>query len=250
MIEGLQPRTIQRWELEVAHHARAFLSSPFSVTTFLTVWVSTSELMSSALRTKEFLEFQQTLKELEIQVHKLLKEAAANGPSETTRDLTGKIYLLAERARQIPLSEARNQSTTNQSILERLPKQFEEDFGRFKGLIAFVEQVRKQHYNATGHNIGRTYGSFGTDELSPGRHHGRFLIDTLEIRCDACGNESPQSKRRDYPIHVLLHDRGQWEVCTGQSRCECQGYQDKGVRIGVNLSPETLGKGKDPKPSE
>jgi len=38
-----------------------------------------------------------------------------------------------------------------------------------------------------------------------------LAIDTLEIRCDACGGESPQSERRDYPIHVLLHDRGQWE---------------------------------------
>jgi hypothetical protein len=104
--------------------------------------------------------------------------------------------------------------------------------------------VRKQHYNATGHNIGRTYGSFGTDELSPGRHHGKSFITTLEVRCDACGSESPQSERRDYPIHVLLHDRGQWEVCTGQSDCECQSYEGKGVRIGVNLSPEKTGKGK------
>jgi len=226
------------------------LSRPFSVTTFLTVRVPTPELMSSALRTKEFLEFQQTLKDLEIQVHKLIREAAANGPSETTRDLTGKIYLLAERARQIPLPEIRNQSTTNQSVLEKLPKQFDEDFGKFKGLVAFVERVRKQHYDATGHNIGRTYGSFGTDELSPGHHHGKFFINTLEIRCDACGNESLQSERRDYPIHVLLHDRGQWEVCTGQSYCECQGYERKGVRIGVNLSPERVGKGKEPKLSE
>ena len=114
--------------------------------------------MSSALRTKEFLEFQQTLKDLEIQVHKLIREAAANGPSETTRDLTGKIYLLAERARQIPLPEVRNQSITNQSVLEKLPKQFDDDFGKFKGLVTFVERVRKQHYNAMGHNIGRTYG--------------------------------------------------------------------------------------------
>ena len=79
---------------------------------------------------------------------------------------------------------------------------------KFKGLTTFVEWVRKQHYNATGHNLGRTYGSFGSKEISPGQHHGKLLIDTLEIRCDACGNESPQSERRDYPIHVLLHDRG------------------------------------------
>jgi hypothetical protein len=200
--------------------------------------------MSSALKTKEFLEFQQMLKDLESHVRLLLKEAAANGPSERTRDLTGKVYILAERARQIPLPETRNQSTTNQSILEKLPKQFDDDFGKFKGLTAFVEQVRKQHYNATGHNIGRTYGSFGTDELAPGRHHGKSFINTLEIRCDACGSESPQSERRDYPIHVLLHDRGQWEVCTGQSDCECQSYEGQGVRIGVNLSPERIGKGK------
>ena len=200
--------------------------------------------MSSALRTKEFLEFQQTLRDLESEVRKLLKEAAANGPSERTRDLTGKVYDLAERARQIPLPEVRNQSTTNQSILEKLPKQFDEDFGKFKGLTIFVEQVRKQHYNATGHNIGRTYGSFGSDEISPGHRHGKFHIDTLEISCDACGNESPQSERRDYPIHVLLHNHGQWEVCTGQSDCECQSYEGKGVRIGVNLSPERTGKTK------
>jgi len=205
--------------------------------------------MSAAPKTKEFLEFQQTLKDLESQVRKLIREAAESGPSESTRDLTGKVYDLAERARQIPLPEIRNQSTTNQSILEKLPKQFDEDFGEFKGLVAFLERVRKQHYNATGHNIGRTYGSFGTDEISPGHHHGKSFIKTLEIRCDACGNESPQSERRDYPIHVLLHDRGQWEVCTGQSDCECQSYEGKGVRIGVNLSPETAGKGKEPKPS-
>ena len=198
--------------------------------------------MSSALRTKEFLEFQQTLKDLEIQVHSLIKEAAANGPSERTKDLTGKVYILAERARQIPLAEIRSQSTTNQSILEKLPKQFDEDFGKFKGLTTFVERVRKQHYDATGHNIGRTYGSFGSDELEPGNHHGKFRVDTLEISCDACGAESPQSKRRDYPIHILLHGRGQWEVCTGQSDCECRSYEGKGVRIGVNLSPERMGK--------
>src|SRR2546428_2228113 len=52
--------------------------------------------------------------------------------------------------------------------------------GRFKGLIAFVEWVRKQHYNATGHNLGRTYGSFGTKEISPGHHHGKLLIDILQ----------------------------------------------------------------------
>lgn len=206
--------------------------------------------MSSAVRTKEFLEFQQTLRDLENQVRILLKEAAANGPSERTRDLTGKVYDLAERARQIPLPEIRNQSTTNQSVLEKLPKQFDDDFGKFKGLVTFVERVRKQHYNATGHNIGRTYGSFGTSELSPGHHHGKSFVSTLEIRCDACGSESPQSERRDYPIHVLLHDRGPWEVCTGQFDCECQGYEGKGVRIGVNLSPDRVGKGKELKHSE
>jgi hypothetical protein len=200
--------------------------------------------MPSELKTKEFLEFQQTLKDLENQLRKLLKEAAANGPSETTRDMTGKVYDLADRARQMPLPEIRNQSTTNQSVLEKLPKQFDEDFGKFKGLIPFVERVRKQHYNATGHNFGRTYGSFGSDELSPGNHHGKSLISTLEIRCDACGSESPLSERRDYPIHVLLHGRGQWEVCTGQSDCECQSYEGKGVRIGVNLSPERTGQTK------
>jgi hypothetical protein len=200
--------------------------------------------MSSALRTKEFLEFQQTLRELESEVRKLLKEAAESGPSERTRDLTEKVYTLAERANQTRPQETRNQSTTNQTILERLPKQFDEDFGKFKGLVAFVEQVRKQHYNATGHNIGRTYGSFGSDEISPGNHHGKFHIDTLEISCDACGDESPQSERRDYPIHLLLHGRGKWEVCTGQSDCECQGYEGKGVRIGVNLSNERTVKGK------
>ena len=205
--------------------------------------------MSAAQKTKEFLEFQQTLKDLESQVRKLIREAAESGPSERTRDLTGKVYDLAERANQIRPQEARNQSTTNQSVLEKLPKQFDDDFGKFKGLVAFVERVRKQHHYATGHNIGRTYGSFGTDELSPGHHHGKSFISTLEIRCDACGDESPHSERRDYPIHVLLHDRGQWEVCTGQSDCECQSYEGKGVRIGVNLSPETAGKGKEPKPS-
>jgi len=158
--------------------------------------------------------------------------------------LTGKVYVLAERAKRIRLRENRDQSTINQSILESLPKQFDEEFGRFTGLVIFVKQVRKQHYDATGHNIGRTYGSFGSAEISPGHHHGKFLIDTLEIRCDACGGESPQSDRRDYPIHVLLHDGGQWEVCTGQSDCECQSYEGKGVRIGVNLLPERIGKGR------
>jgi hypothetical protein len=200
--------------------------------------------MSSALRTKEFLEFQQTLRDLESELRKLLREARENGPSERTKEMTGKVYDLAERARQIPLPEIRSQSTTNQSVLEKLPKQFEEDFGKFKGLVIFVEQVRKQHHNATGHNIGRTYGSFGSDELEPGHHHGKSHIDTLEISCDACGNESPRSERRDYPIHVLLHDHGQWEVCTGQSDCECQSYEGKGVRIGVNLSSERMGKGR------
>ncbi len=100
--------------------------------------------MSSALRTKEFLEFQQTLKDLESQVRKLIREAAESGPSERTRNLTGKVYDLAERANQIRPQEARNQSTTNQSILEKLPEQFNEDFGKFKGLVTFVERVRKR----------------------------------------------------------------------------------------------------------
>jgi len=194
--------------------------------------------------TKEFLEFKQTIRELEREVEMLVRETAENGASKRTGVLTGKVYVLAERAKRIRLRENRDQSTTNQSILESLPKQFDEEFGRFTGLVTFVKQVRKQHYDATGHNIGRTYGSFGSDEISPGHHHGKFLIDTLEIRCDACGSESPQSDRRDYPIHVLLHDRGQWEVCTGQSDCECQSYEGKGVRIGVNLTPERIGKGR------
>ncbi len=194
--------------------------------------------------TKEFLEFKQTIRELEREVEMLVRETAENGASKRTGVLTGKVYVLAERAKRIRLRENRDQSTTNQSILESLPKQFDEEFGRFTGLVTFVKQVRKQHYDATGHNIGRTYGSFGSDEISPGHHHGKFLIDTLEIRCDACGSESPQSDRRDYPIHVLLHDRGQWEVCTGQSDCECQSYEGKGVRIGVNLPPERIGKGR------
>lgn len=194
--------------------------------------------------TKEFLEFKQTISELEREVEMLVRETEENGASKRTGVLTGKVYVLAERAKHIRLRENRDQSTTNQSILEGLPRQFDEEFGRFTGLVTFVKQVRKQHYDATGHNIGRTYGSFGSKEISPGHHHGKFLIDTLEIRCDACGSESPQSNRRDYPIHVLLHDRGQWEVCTGQSDCECQSYEGKGVRIGVNLPPERVGKGK------
>jgi hypothetical protein len=200
--------------------------------------------MSSAMGTKEFLEFKQTIRDLEKQVGMLVRETAENGASKRTRVLTGKVYVLAERAKRIRLREDRDQSTINQSILEGLPRQFDEEFGRFRGLVTFVKQVRKQHYDATGHNIGRTYGSFGSDEISPGRHHGKFVIDTLEIRCDACGSESPQSDRRDYPIHVLLHDPGQWEVCTGQSDCECQSYEGKGVRIGVNLPSERVVKGR------
>jgi hypothetical protein len=194
--------------------------------------------------TKEFLEFKQTIRELEREVEMLVRETAENGASKRTGVLTGKVYVLAERAKRIRLRENRDQSTTNQSILESLPKQFDEEFGRFTGLVTFVKQVRKQHYDATGHNIGRTYGSFGSAEISPGHHHGKFLTDTLEIRCDACGSESPKSDRRDYPIHVLLHDRGQWEVCTGKSDCECQSYEGKGVRIGVNLPAEREGKGR------
>jgi len=200
--------------------------------------------MSSTMGTKELLEFKQTIRELEREVEMLVRETAENGASKRTGVLTGKVYVLAERAKRIRLRENRDKSTTNQSVLESLPTQFDEEFGRFRGLVTFVKQVRKQHYDATGHNIGRTYGSFGSAEISPGHHHGKFLIDTLEIRCDACGGESPQSDRRDYPIHVLLHDGGQWEVCTGQSDCECQSYEGKGVRIGVNLLPERIGKGR------
>src|SRR5207253_11445038 len=107
--------------------------------------------------TKELLDIQQTKRDLEGQVEHLLREAATNGPAQRTRELTEEVNILAERAKQVRLPEARNQSTTNHSILEKLPKQFEEDFGKFKGLTPFVEWVRKQHYNATGHNLGRTY---------------------------------------------------------------------------------------------
>jgi hypothetical protein len=198
--------------------------------------------MSSATGTKELLEFKQTVKDLEKQVRLLARETAENGASKRARLLTGEVYLLAERANGIQLKENRDPATTNQTSLEPLPKQFDQEYSRFNGLTAFVKQVRKQHYDATGHNIGRTYGSFGSSEISPGHHHGKFQISTLEIRCDACGSESPQSDRRDYPIHILLHDRGQWEVCTGQSDCECQDYIGKGVRIGVSLSPERTGR--------
>src|SRR6267143_2118657 len=157
--------------------------------------------MSSTMGTKEFLEFRQTIRDLEKQVEMLVRETAENGASKRTGVLTGKVYVLAERAKRIRLRENRDQSTTNQSILESLPRQFDEEFGRFTGLVTFVKQVRKQHYDATGHNIGRTYGSFGSTEISPGHHHGKFLTDTLEIRCDACGSESSKSDRRDYPFH-------------------------------------------------
>src|SRR5438552_4036369 len=159
--------------------------------------------MPSVMGTKEFLDFQQTIRDLERQVDILLREAATNGPSQRTTELTEKVYILAERAKQIRLQDARSQSTTNQSILEKITKQFDEDFGKFKGLTTFVEWVRKQHYNATCHNFRRTYGSFGSKKISPGQHHGKLLIHNLEIRCNACSNESPQSERRDYPIHVL-----------------------------------------------
>src|SRR2546427_11017222 len=99
--------------------------------------------MSAAQKTKEFLEFQQTLKDLESQVRKLIREATESGPTESTRDLTGKDYDLAERARQIPLTESRNQSTTKQSIPEKLKKQFDENFNKFKELLAFLERMRK-----------------------------------------------------------------------------------------------------------
>src|SRR3989475_10066028 len=105
--------------------------------------------MSSALRTKEFLEFQQTLRDLESQVRKLLKEAAESGPSERTRDMTEKVFDLGQRANQTRPQETINQSTTNQSILGKLPTQFDEDFGKVKGLITFFERVRKRHYTAT-----------------------------------------------------------------------------------------------------
>src|SRR5436305_8906116 len=169
--------------------------------------------MSSAMGAKEFLDFQQTIRDLERQVDILLREAATNGPSQRTRELTEKVYILAERAKQIRLQDARSQSTTNQSNLDKLPKQFDEDFGRFKGLIAFVEWVRKQHYNATGHNLGRTYGSFGSKEISPGHHHGKLLIDTLEISCDACGCDYPLSERCVYYINVLLHSHDKLVDC-------------------------------------
>src|SRR3989442_7376531 len=100
------------------------------VTTSLIFCFLTLELMSSALKTKEFLEFQQTLRDLESQVRKLLKEAAESGPSERTKDMTEKVYDLAQRANQTRPQETRNQSTTNQSILEKLPRQFDEDFGK------------------------------------------------------------------------------------------------------------------------
>src|SRR3989442_2440477 len=115
--------------------------------------------MSSAIGTKEFLDFQQTIRDLERQVNILLREAATNGPSQRTRELTEKGYILTERAKQIRLQDARSQSTTNQSILEKLPKQFDEHFGRFKGLITFFKWRRKQHYNATAHNLCTAYGS-------------------------------------------------------------------------------------------
>jgi hypothetical protein len=199
--------------------------------------------MPSQAKPKDFHEFQQNLKDLESQIHKLL-EASEDGPSKKTKDLTGKVFKLADRAKQTQPRDAWSRAITNQTTLEKIPQQFNDDFGRFKGLVDFVERVRREHYNATGHNIGRTYGAFGASELSQRHRHGKFAIDTLEIRCDACGDESPRSKRRDYPIHILLHDRGQWEVCTGQSDCECRGYEGKGVRIGVNLSTERPGKTK------
>src|SRR5437016_14658408 len=111
--------------------------------------------MSSAMGTKEFLDFQQTIRDLERQVDILLREAATNGPSQRTRELTEKVYILAERAKQIRLQDARSQSTTNQSKLGNLPKQLDEDFGRIKGLIALDEWVRKPHYNDTDHNLQR-----------------------------------------------------------------------------------------------
>jgi hypothetical protein len=198
--------------------------------------------MSAATGAKEFLEFKQTIKDLEKQVELLVRETAENGASKKARLLTGEVYVLAERANRIQLRENRDPSTTNQTTLGPLPKQFDQEYGRFNGLTAFVKQVRKQHYDATGHNIGRTYGSFGSSEISPGHHHGKFQISTLEVRCDACGSESPKSDRRDYPIHILLRDGGKWEVCTGQSDCECQDYNGKGVRKGVSLSRERTGK--------
>src|SRR5437773_10468681 len=115
--------------------------------------------MSSAMGTKEFLDFQQTIRDLERQVDILLREAATNGPSQRTRELTEKVYILAERAKQIRLQEARNKSTTNQSILEKLPKQFKKNFGNLKDLTLFFKWFRKKHNNATANNLGRTYVS-------------------------------------------------------------------------------------------
>ena len=93
--------------------------------------------MSSAMGAKEFLDFQQTIRDLERQVDILLREAATNGPSQRTRELTERVYILAERAKQIRLQDARSQSTTNQSILEKLPKQFDEDFGQIQRIDNF-----------------------------------------------------------------------------------------------------------------
>ena len=87
--------------------------------------------------TKEFLDFQQTIRDLERQVDILLREAATNGPSQRTRELTEKVYILAERAKQIRLQDSRSQSTTNQSILEKLPKQFDQDFGQIQRIDNF-----------------------------------------------------------------------------------------------------------------
>src|SRR3989442_1864929 len=94
------------------------------VTTSLIFCFPTLEPMSSALRTKEFLEFQQTLRDLESQLRKLLKEAAANGPSETTRDMAEKVYNLSERTHQIQTPETRHQTTMNPSCLAHRPHKF------------------------------------------------------------------------------------------------------------------------------
>src|SRR2546422_1414961 len=199
--------------------------------------------MPSVMGTKEFLYFQQTIRDLERQVDILLREAATNGPSQRTRELTEKVYLLAERAKQIRLPEDRKQSTTNQSILEKLPKQFDEDFGQIQRIDNFrrmgPEAALQRHRPQPRKNLWFIWNQ-GNFARTPSREaYDGYLRNPLRrVR-----QRIPQSERRDYPIHVLLHDHGQWEVCTGQSDCECQGYEGKGVRIGVNLSPERLGKG-------
>jgi hypothetical protein len=92
-------------------------------------------------------------------------------------------------------------------------------------------------------NLGRTYGSFGSKEISPGHHHDKLLIDTLEIRCHACGNESPQSERRYYPIHVLLHDRGQWEFVPVNPTVNAKATGAKAFELASTRLPQEWGMG-------